>query len=230
MNRNRRATTMLLFFCILLCQVETAHGQSNDEQNVKSAIIVSDKMDVLYSDIINTVSVCAPTDLEQLTFSVSECNVVSVEYGIYYVIAPASLIGKTVIATVSATIDGKIQIIGKRNFHVKPAPLPRAYIGDRISGGARSRTELTANPALIIAMENSFPCERWIVTSYKVGFVMRNEENPILIMDKNIFSDELIEKINAVPSGTVIVFYDIRATRMNSNEEIFPPEIAVIVR
>ena len=51
----------------------------------------------------------------------------------------------------------------------------------------------------------------WTITSYMVFFIVNNIEEPSLVSGGNRFNDELIRRINAASSGTVIVFYNIKA-------------------
>ncbi len=194
-----------------------------------SATVAADGMNVLYSGIENPISVSAPVDPNKLNLSIPGCNISSNGSGKYTVTVPASLIGKKVTATVSATVDNNSQAMGGSEFRVKAVPSPRPYIGTSISGGKRSKTEITAVPTLTANMGTDFVYDlKWNVVSYRVIFVVRNmEETPIPVSGAQ-FSQELIKKIQGASSGTVITFTDIKA-RSSAGERTLP-EVTVRVR
>ena len=93
-----------------------------------SATIAADKMNVLYAGIANPVSVSAPVDPGKLSISFPGCNVSSQGAGKFDVSVPASLIGRTVTATVSAKLGESTKQLGATTFRVKKVPDPRAVL------------------------------------------------------------------------------------------------------
>jgi gliding motility-associated protein GldM len=194
-----------------------------------SATVAADKMNVLYSGIDNPLSISAPVDPTKLTLSMPGCNVTSAGAGKYSVAVPANLIGKTVTATVNASLDGKSQVMGATEFRVKSVPSPRPSIGGGIYGGKRTKADITANSFLTASMGEDFVYDlKWNITSFKVIFVVRNMEEAPVVISGNRFSDELIKKINAATSGTVISFTDIKA-KSSAGERVLP-EVTVRIR
>ena len=178
-----------------------------------SATISAEKMNVLYAGIANPVSVSAPVAPDQLTVSFPGCNVNRAEAGKFNISVPTSLIGKTVEATVSANTGGKTQAMGTTVFRVKRVPDPRATIGANIRGGARSKTELTANPFIRAAMGDDFVYDlKWTINSFQVIFITKGYlDSPMNCTGAN-FSDAVKQKIAKSGSGTTIIFTGIKAS------------------
>ena len=178
-----------------------------------SATISAEKMNVLYAGIANPVSVSAPVAPDQLSVNFPGCGVTRAEAGKFNISVPASLIGKTVEATVSANLGGKTQAMGSTTFRVKRVPDPRATIGANIRGGKRSKTELTANPFIRAAMGDDFAYDlKWTINSYQVIFISKGyEDNPLTCTGAN-FSEAVKSKIAKSGSGTTIIFTGIKAS------------------
>ena len=122
-----------------------------------SATVAADKMNVLYANIPNPVSVGGSVDVNKLSVSFSGgCTLKSTGPGHYDVSVPASLIGKTVTATVTAKADGGSKAMGSSEFRVKKVPDPTSYLGANIWGGKRSKNELMANPFISARMGDDF--------------------------------------------------------------------------
>ena len=182
-----------------------------------SATVAADKMNVLYSGIENPVSISAPVDPNRLSLSIPGCTVTPAGAGTgkYVVTVPASLVGRGVTATVTATSAdnrGQSMNMGITDFRVKQVPTPKSYLGATITGGKWTKNEITANALLTANMGQDFLYElTWTVTSYKVIFVVKNVEDAPIPVIGNRFNDEVIRKINSAQSGTVIIFTDIKA-------------------
>lgn len=178
-----------------------------------SATISAEKMNVLYAGIANPVSVSAPVAPDQLSVNFPGCGVTRAEAGKFNISVPASLIGKTVEATVSANLGGKTQAMGSTTFRVKRVPDPRATIGANIRGGKRSKNELTANPFIRAAMGDDFAYDlKWTINSYQVIFISKGYEDNPLTCTGATFSDAVKQKIAKSGSGTTIIFTGIKAS------------------
>lgn len=178
-----------------------------------SATISAEKMNVLYAGIANPVSVSAPVAPDQLSVNFPGCGVTRAEAGKFNISVPASLIGKTVEATVSANLGGKTQAMGSTTFRVKRVPDPRATIGANIRGGKRSKNELTANPFIRAAMGDDFAYDlKWSINSYQVIFISKGYEDNPLTCTGATFSDAVKQKIAKSGSGTTIIFTGIKAS------------------
>ena len=178
-----------------------------------SATIAADKMNVLYAGIANPVSVSAPVDPGKLSISFPGCNVSSQGAGKFDVSVPASLIGRTVTATVSAKLGESTKQLGATTFRVKKVPDPRAVLGANIRGGKHAKAELTANPVLRATMGEDFAYDlKWKVNSFRVIFVSKGMEDPAMVCQGGALSEAVKAKIQKSPANTVIYFSDIKVS------------------
>lgn len=178
-----------------------------------SATIAADKMNVLYAGIANPVSVSAPVDPGKLSISFPGCSVSSQGAGKYNISVPASLIGRTVNATVSAKLGESTKNLGATTFRVKKVPDPKAVLGANIRGGKHAKAELTANPVLRATMGEDFAYDlKWKVNSFRVVFVKKNQEEPPMVCQGGALSEAVKSAISKSSSGTVIYFEDIKVS------------------
>jgi len=178
-----------------------------------SATIAADKMNVLYAGIANPVSISGPVDPGKLSVSFPGCSVSSQGGGKYNVSVPASMIGKTVNATVSARVGESSKNMGATTFRVKKVPNPRAVLGAGIRGGKRAKAELLANPVIRATMGEDFVYDlKWSVTSFRVIFVSKGMEDPAMACQGGALSAAVKAKLQKSPANTVIYFTDIKAT------------------
>jgi len=178
-----------------------------------SATIAADKMNVLYAGIANPVSVSGPVDPGKLSISFPGCNVSSLGAGKYNVSVPASMIGKTVNATVSARVGDGTKNMGATTFRVKKVPNPRAVLGAGIRGGKHAKGELMANPVIRATMGEDFVYDlKWSVTSFRVIFVSKGMEDPAMACQGGALSEAVKAKLQKAPANTVIYFTDIKAS------------------
>ncbi len=179
-----------------------------------SATIAADKMNVLYAQIANPVSVSAPVDPGKLSVSFPGCSVSSAGGGKYNVTVPSSLIGKTVSATVSAKLgDAGSKALGSTTFRVKKVPDPRAVLGANIRSGKRAKAELLANPVIRAAMAEDFAYDlKWKVNSFRVTIVSKGMEEPAIACQGGALSEAVKSKIQKASSNTVIYFEDIKVS------------------
>ncbi|MDL2309281.1 gliding motility protein GldM [Bacteroidales bacterium OttesenSCG-928-B11] len=175
-----------------------------------TATVAAERMNVLYAGIENPLSVSASVPQERLSLSIPGCNTPKTATG-WNAVVPANLVGREVVATVTANLDGKNQTMGSTKFRVKRVPDPYAVIGADIRGGRKSKQDLLANPALLAKMGEDFVYDlRWKVLSYRVLFVIKGIEEAPIIVNGPAFNDQLRNKINSAPAGTTIFFTDIR--------------------
>lgn len=194
-----------------------------------SATIAADKMNVLYAGIPNPVSVSAPVDAGKLNVSFPGCGVSKAGNGQYNVSVPASLIGKTINATVVASLDKSSKAMGGTVFRVKRVPDPRAVIGANIRGGKHAKAELLANPFIRANMGTDFVYDlKWNVTSFRVTFTSKGYEDPAMACSGGAFSDAVRAKIQNASSNTVITFSDIKVSSPAGARTL--DEIAVRIR
>jgi len=168
---------------------------------------------VLYAGIANPVSVSGPVSPDKLSISFPGCNVTSTGGGRFNVTVPASLIGKTVTATVAAKVGGSTKTMGSTTFRVKKVPDPRGVLGAGIRGGKRSKAELLANPMIRATMGDDFVYDlKWNVNSYRVVIVNKGLEEPAIVCQGGMLSDKAKDAIQKASSNATIFFNDIKVS------------------
>lgn len=178
-----------------------------------SATIAADKMNVLYAGIANPVSVSGPVAPDKLSVSFPGCNASSQGGGKFNVSVPASLIGKTVTATVAAKVGESTKTMGSTTFRVKRVPDPRAVLGANIRGGKRPKAEILANPVIRATMGDDFVYDlKWSVNSYRVILVVKGMEEPAIVCQGGALSEKAKAAIQKASANTVIYFSDIKVS------------------
>ena len=178
-----------------------------------SATIAADKMNVLYAGIANPVSVSGPVSPDKLSVSFPGCNASSTGGGKFNVSVPASLIGKTVTATVAARVGESTKTMGSTTFRVKRVPDPRAVLGANIRGGKRAKAEILANPVVRATMGDDFVYDlKWSVNSFRVILVSKGMEEPAIVCQGGALSEKAKSAIQKASANTVIYFSDIKVS------------------
>jgi gliding motility-associated protein GldM len=178
-----------------------------------SATIAADKMNVLYAGIANPVSVSGPVAPDKLSVSFPGCNATSTGGGKFNVTVPASMIGKTVTATVAAKVGESTKTMGSTTFRVKKVPDPRGVLGAGIRGGKRSKAELLANPMIRATMGDDFVYDlKWSVNSYRVIIINKGIEEPAIVCQGAALSDKAKSAIQKASSNASIYFSDIKVS------------------
>ena len=178
-----------------------------------SATIAADKMNVLYAGIANPVSVSGPVSPDKLSVSFPGCSASSQGGGKFNVSVPASLIGKTVTATVAAKVGESTKTMGSTTFRVKRVPDPRAVLGANIRGGKRAKAELLANPVVRATMGDDFVYDlKWSVNSFRVILVSKGMEEPAIVCQGGALSEKAKAAIQKASANTVIYFSDIKVS------------------
>ncbi|MBQ6155514.1 MAG: protein kinase [Bacteroidales bacterium] len=169
--------------------------------------INTDKMNVLYAGVANPISIEGYTGDQSV--NIPGCAVSSSGAGKYSVSVPASLIGKTVTASVSSP-DGSSS---KKTFRVKKVPDPKAVLGAGIRGGKRAKAELLANPILRATMSDDFIYDlKWTVNSYRVIIVSKGMEEPAIVCTGSELSENAKSAIQKASANTIVFFSDIKVT------------------
>ena len=188
------------------------------------AAISADKMNVLYAGLKNPITIAGGSDPSKLSVSFPGCQV-SGSGQSRTVTPPASMIGKTVEATVT-TSEGS----SKMTFRVKKVPDPYAQIGANIYGGKKSKAELTANPMLVAKMSEDFAFDlKWTVQSYSVDVIEKGIISTINCTGSR-FSQELINRINSASAGTVFMFSNIKISQPELGTRTMPRDITVRIK
>ena len=158
-------------------------------------------------------SVSGPVAPDKLSVSFPGCNATSTGGGKFNVTVPASMIGKTVTATVAAKVGESTKTMGSTTFRVKKVPDPRGVLGAGIRGGKRSKAELLANPMIRATMGDDFVYDlKWSVNSYRVIIINKGIEEPAIVCQGAALSDKAKSAIQKASSNASIYFSDIKVS------------------
>jgi len=184
----------------------------NAQDSKHTAGIVVEKMNILYAGIPNPVTIVSSVPHKKLRIDWGGAIAESYgeEYGKYIVYVPTALAGSYLTIRVSAELKkGKIVDLGSRIFWVKPVPGPLVFVGGGLTVGKQPKDVILANPFVTARMPIDFNYHlSWKVLSYKVTFIC-DEDEPIIV-EGHFFSEIVTEKIQNAPSGTIVVFSDIK--------------------
>ena len=199
----------LIFFVIIAVFGFDARTQN---KNKPCLAIENGWDDMFYAGITSSVRVITPVAPEKLLIDWGGATAKYLDIGIYDVYVPDSLIGKEITITVSAEIEkGKMEDLGSRVFRIRKVPDPEVYVGANILTGYHSKRAILKNPLITARMGYDFNTElRWVILSYNVTFIKNGiMEQPIFVKGAR-FSDDVINKIENAPSGTIIAFSDFK--------------------
>lgn len=182
----------------------------------KPALVVSPTaMNVFYRGLDNPVEISVPgVPTEALEVNMSNVESRSGSNG-NFKLRPGR--GQKTEISVSATINGKKQTFGKKEFRVKNVPDPKPYFGGKTGSDNIPRRDLLAAAGVIAKMENFEFDLRFDIVSYSVSATIRGNvveqgcRGPALTGDAKKIINELksgqklyIEKIKAKgPDGTI---------------------------
>ena len=170
------------------------------------------RMNILYVGIPNPVTIATSAAYKKLHISWGGATATELENGRYNVFVPDSLVNKTITITLSVeTKKGKIQNLGSMTFRVKPIPEPIVCLGANIDGGRYPKVALLANPLITARVHPDFNFTlQWRVLSYDVTFIINGIVEPPITVQGPRFNEQVLNKIQEAPSGTVIEFSDIK--------------------
>lgn len=178
-----------------------------------SLTVAPTKMNVLYKGIVNPVKISAPgVANENITASITGGNSIKKIANGMYEVSVSKTSGMDVEVIVIATLeDGTKREMGREPFRVKRLPKPYAEIGDISTTGRYSNNELLARQGIkaMYAPDFEFQLKCSIV---EFEMTTRYQGNVVGDLAKNAyFTPKMIEIIKALPSGTEVVFKNIRA-------------------
>ncbi len=178
-----------------------------------SLTVAPTKMNVLYKGIVNPVKISAPgVANENITASITGGNSIKKIANGMYEVSVSKTSGMDVEVIVTATLeDGTKREMGREPFRVKRLPKPYAEIGDISTTGRYSNNELLARQGIkaMYAPDFEFQLKCSIV---EFEMTTRYQGNVVGDLAKNAyFTPKMIEIIKALPSGTEVVFKNIRA-------------------
>lgn len=181
-----------------------------------SATVSPTKMNVMYRNLENPISVSAPGfNISDIKVSVTNGQIKQGQKAGEYFVTP----GEEPITTVTAKalVDGKDVVLGTYEFRIKNVPLPIPSIGGKPSG-KYAKNELQALGNVSVDLKDfDFGDYEYTVVSYDVtttiGGYGKTETN---IGTK--FNNKVIDIIKKSNRGQKIIFENIRVKEPNGNE------------
>jgi hypothetical protein len=220
MTQKRKITIiglLMLLFAAMNCNAQV----------LPTAGIVVEKMNVLYAGIPNPVTIVSSVPYEKLRISWGGATVTSLGGGRYNINVPSSFVGRELSINISAELEkGKIVSLGSTLYRVKSVPTPNVFVGGNIVSGEYGQFAILANPFISARFDTNFDYEMKLrIISYKVTF---NCEEPITINGEQ-FGEIVTEKIQNAPSGTIVVFSDIKIQFAGEERDI-PKRIVISIK
>ncbi len=125
-----------------------------------------DKMNVFYVGVENPITVSAAGySLEDVSMNIPGATLASNGLGKFNVTVPASLIGKTVEASINAKDGAAVKTVNKSVVRVKRIPDPQAVVGGR-AGGSMPINLFKAQDGIIAALNDFVYDAKFQVVSY----------------------------------------------------------------
>jgi gliding motility-associated protein GldM len=174
-----------------------------------SAVISSDKLNVIYAGIPNPFTVSAP-GFPNVSASISGGSM-SGSGGKFIVNVPASMIGREVSISVSGKNGANSLSLGSQRFRVKAIPPPITSFGGKTAGGTMSAARM-GNINQVDAVYDNFEFDlKARVTSFSVTVYKPRQEASTFPCSGNNFSSQAKNALNALPYGTAVFLRNIIA-------------------
>ena len=145
-----------------------------------TATVSSDLMNVLYSGYDNPVSISVPgVPLSQVTAAIDNGTLTKTAEGRY--VAKPIKAGSQAVLTVTASLNGRQQVMAQHTFRVRRLPEPVTFMttqddkgnNERFYGGAISRQQLTASNGIEAAIDDGILDVPFRVRSFETVFFDR---------------------------------------------------------
>jgi len=199
------------------------------------AIISADLMNVFYAGIENPVSISVPgVPAANIQATIEGGTITRTTKG--WSVKPAR-VGQNAVISVSATIDGKTQHIGKGTFRVKALPPPVAFISYRdaqgnpakYKGGTPfSKAFLLASDGVRAELDDADLDVTYTVLSFETNTTDSMGNTIIELSDGNKFSTRQMNQLKGMARGKRFFITRTKAMGPDKIERILPP-IEVIV-
>lgn len=187
-----------------------------------SAVVSPDKMNVFYIGVPNPVSVSAPgIPKENLKVSVSGGSL-SGSNGKYSVNVTSR--GEATV-NVSATVNGKSQLLSSTLFRVKPIPKPTPQFGGK-SGGGLAAVALKNQKQVFARLEDfEFDAKFTINRFSLVIAVPRADALGPFSASGNSLSPQMLSAMQSVSAGARVIFDNIIATGPDGVQRTLDPMV-----
>ncbi len=176
-----------------------------------SATISATKMNVLYLNIPNPISISAPgVASENLEIALNNGRFEKTSDG--FVVFPSKLdaTGKNTLISVSAKVNGQSRIMGSMSFRVKEVPPPLATISGK-NGGTLRKEELLAEDGIFADLKDFDFDLKFRVTQFDVTFSGATGYVKTYSSRDNKFTSEQRDQFGKLSQGSIIYIDKIMA-------------------
>lgn len=195
------------------------------------ATVSATMMNVLYAGINNPISISVP-GVPMSEVSASMTNGTLTREGDHWV-ARASAVGSEAVITVTATVDGRSQVVGSTSFKVRKLPDPDGYVimpgaNGQIEHfrGARSVTkaQIMGAKGVGAAIDDGLLNIEFRVLGFETVFIDSQGDGAVFTSDGANFSSQMQERIRGLIPGKARFFISrIRAVGPDGIERILNP-------
>ena len=189
-------------------------------------VISNNDMNILYRGYDNKFSVSVPgVPDEKLRVSVNGAS--SSQRKGYWIITPADG-AKTVTISVQAEVDGKMQLIGSKEYRVKSLPTPNVYFavnGKEYSSGSIASSVLQKRDGEIVA---SYGPDGMLEMEFKVTGFTSVIGGQTMKAEGNRFTNAQLNQIAKQKKGSIVILQDIRAKSPRGDELRLSPLVLTV--
>jgi gliding motility-associated protein GldM len=173
-------------------------------------VISPTKMNVFYVGVENPVEVSVPgVPSENLNVRITNARMRKVRGNEFSVSPNANSAGKQAIVSVSTTLNGQTQNLGRQPFRIKRVPDPVATVAG-MRGGGIGKNLLLAQRAVIAKMDNFDFDLRFNITNFRISTI-RDGYLQFVDSESGVITTEQKDLIQGVGIGGVVLFNNIQA-------------------
>ncbi len=186
-----------------------------------SAVISPTKMNVLYLNVDNPVSISVSgVPAESIRATVDNGELIRKDQG--YIARPKDA-SRNAIITVTAPVDGKVREMGKMLFRVRTVPDPVAKVAGR-KGGVIDKSTLSAQVAVQAELENFEFEMKFTVTEFKVSAIQGTFLREYTSRSAR-FTPEQKQLINSLGKNTKVYIEEIKASGTDGTTRDLAPVV-----
>lgn len=202
-----------------------------------TATISPTLVNVFYAGIENPIEISVPgVPNSQVTATITNGNGTLTRVGNNWSVKPTQ-IGKECLIAVSASLDGRSQVVATKTFRVRALPTPRPFIvytddkgvqqrykGDR----AISKASVLAAPGIIAALDDDFLDVTYRVLSFETTFINAMGDNVFERTEGTKFSEKMMGRFRNLSKGSRFFISRVRAIGPDGVEQSLPPLEVII--
>lgn len=107
-------------------------------------------------------------------------------------------------------------VLWQKMYYVLQLPDPTVYIGDTLTEATMTRDEMLKQYNLGVCMPDFKTYTSWFVTTYDCQYLPPDGNSKTYHVEKNIFTKELHQQIEACKTGDTFIFNNVRVDGLDS--------------